>query len=191
MIDFWSLSNIDRRDRVSKLSKEAMSDIERWADPLDADGALDHSRSIFTAKFVNPNSSVLDVGCGAMALQNYLPDGCSYTPCDLLDRGNGCIVADLNKGEFPTGSYDYIIFQGVLEYVYDVPAILKKTRQVAANLLLDYTSVHVDEVIKRRNCGWVSDLSPGDLVRELIAARWKNIALRKQIDDRYLYICNT
>lgn len=63
MFNFWELSNEERQSRVANLLEEKVSDIERWRDPLNADGAKDHSRSIFTAQFIQPNSTVLDLGC--------------------------------------------------------------------------------------------------------------------------------
>jgi hypothetical protein len=190
MVKFWDLSNTERRARVDKLISESKSDIERWLNPLDADGARDHSRSIFTARFIRPHSSVLDIGCGAMALKSYLPAGCTYAPCDLVDRGEGCIVADLNRDEFPKGEFDCIVILGVLEYVYDIASVLKKCRKATANLLLDYNSQWTSDPIQRRNCGWVSDLSVGAMTETLVAADWKNIALKKVVNDRYLYICD-
>lgn len=191
MVDFWSLPNVERRARIDALMKDGLSDIDRWRDPLHADGALDHSRSIDTASFIEPGSNVLDLGCGAMVLKKYLPQGCTYIPCDIHDRGGGCLVADLNKREFPPGMYRYIAMLGVLEYAYDPDFVLERASQQGSILLLDYHSAWTDTIPARRNCGWVNDLRPGDIVEALIRTNWRHIALRKLAADRYLYICES
>src|SRR4051812_8857436 len=140
MVDFWSLPNSARQERVDRLIRDKTSDTDRWLDPLHADGALDHSRSIATARLMEPDSSVLDIGCGAMALKKYLPDGCTYHPCDIHDRGEGCFVADLNRREFPPGMYQYITMLGVLEYVHELDFALDRASQQSSMLLLDYSS---------------------------------------------------
>ncbi len=44
---------------------------------------------------------MLDVGCGSMALRSFLPAGCAYKPCDLVERDKDSIVCDFNAGKFP------------------------------------------------------------------------------------------
>lgn len=50
---------------------------------------------------IKPNSRVLDLGCGIQKLREYLPAGCSYTPCDVTQRTPDTIVCDFNQGELP------------------------------------------------------------------------------------------
>lgn len=188
MTSFWDLDGTTRLERVSQLIDERASDTERWRNPLHADGALDHSRSQRVAGIIPPGVSVLDLGCGAMALQQYLAPGCRYHPADLVPRGGDSQVVDLNKGQFPVGQFDWITLLGVLEYVFDPLAVLKACRAAGSHLIIDYNSMWLDEPQRRRLCGWVSDLTPGDMLELAIAADWKNIAVLKVVDGRYMYV---
>jgi hypothetical protein len=192
MASFWDLDGKTRLERVSHLIDERASDTERWRNPLHAEGALDHSRSQRVAGIIPPGVSVLDLGCGAMALKQYLAPGCRYHPADLVPRSADSQVVDLNKGEFPVGQFDWITLLGVLEYVFDPLAVLKACRAAGSHLIIDYNSQWLDETDRRRRCGWVNDLKPGELVDMAIAADWKNIAVLKVVDNRYMFVmdCN-
>jgi hypothetical protein len=188
---FWDLSGEDKVSRVNALIDSKSSDVERWTDPLNADGALDHSRSQRAARVIPPGATVLDLGCGAMALRQYLPPGCQYHPADLVSRGPDAQVVDLNKGEFPVGSFDWIVMLGVIEYVFDVPAVLHACRKAAKFLVVDYNSQWLDVPAARRRCGWVNDLRPGEFLDLAIAADWKNVAVLKVVNGRYMYVLDT
>ncbi|GLH76739.1 hypothetical protein SSBR45G_16470 [Bradyrhizobium sp. SSBR45G] len=85
--------------------------------------------------------------------------------------------------------YRYITLLGVLEYVHDPEFVLDQASQRCSILLLDYSSQ--GSTNERRNCGWVNDLTPGEAVNALIRTNWRHICLRKVIDNRYLYICES
>lgn len=126
-----------------------------------------------------------------MALRQYLPEGCTYAPCDIHDRGEGCIVADLNKSEFPLGNFDYVTLLGVIEYIYSPEYALEKASRQCKVLLLDYSSIGVEYPPNRRNCGWINDYDPGQMVNLLISTHWRHISMRKIDNGRYLYICQS
>ena len=191
MTNFWSLDGATRVSRVAELVKSKQSDLSRWSDPQNADGAKDHSRSRFVGKLIPPGSSVMDIGCGAMAFSKYLPEGCSYACADLHERSPDCQVVDLNKGEFPKGKWDCIVFLGVLEYVFDVESVLRNAIQASKKVYVDYSSEHLMEASARRSCGWVSDLTPGGFLDLAIAANTKDVSVIKVVANRYLYICNS
>jgi tRNA (cmo5U34)-methyltransferase len=73
---------------------------------LSYDERGDHpSRAEVAASFIPDHVYVLDIGAVSMVLRNYLRPNCKYTSCDMFDRGHGCIVADLNKGENWGGAF--------------------------------------------------------------------------------------
>ncbi|MFX6015289.1 methyltransferase domain-containing protein, partial [Acinetobacter baumannii] len=74
---------------------------------------------------------VLDLGCGNMSLQRFLPFGCSYRGCDLVPRDPDTVVCDFNEGQFPTeaaGEADLITMLGLLEYIIDLEAFFAHLR---------------------------------------------------------------
>ena len=75
------------------------------------------------AKLIPAGSNVIEFGAGRRQLEKFLPAGCTYTPSDLVDRGPGTIVCDLNRPPLPDLRHlrlKVAVFGGVLEYVADV-----------------------------------------------------------------------
>lgn len=112
------------------------------------------------ARFIKPGSSVLDMGCGTMALKKYLPSGCTYQSCDVAPREATTIVCDFNKNEYPSVKiYDYVFCSGVLEYIHDVPAFLQELRKYSDTLIMSYAatkSKSKKRIRKRRGLDWVN-----------------------------------
>jgi hypothetical protein len=112
------------------------------------------------ARFIKPGSSVLDMGCGTMALKKYLPPGCSYQSCDVAARESATIVCDFNKNEYPpVKQYDYVFCSGVLEYIHDVPGFLKELRKYSDTVIVSYVATKSNNrkrIRKRRGLDWVN-----------------------------------
>lgn len=124
------------------------------------------------AGFVPPDAgSILDVGCGRMWLRDYIPRTCEYRGLDYVSRGDGCLVCDLNRQEFPPERVDVVFISGCMEYVEDYRWFL---RTVAARsrkrVILSYCVVdRFDNMPQRRASAWVSDLSEAMLLEECAA----------------------
>src|SRR5689334_4642044 len=71
------------------------ADYDRWGTLNNLAKDWD-SRTKQISGHIKPGSSVLEFGAGRLALVKFLPPDCKYTPSDLVDRGMGTIVADLN-----------------------------------------------------------------------------------------------
>src|SRR6201993_4161076 len=102
------------------------TDRRRWADPRNLYASWE-SRNEQLAALVPNNSRVIEFGAGKRILERYLDPSCTYTPSDMIDRGPGTIVCDLNERPLPdlgADTYDIAVFIGVLEYLRDVPAVL-------------------------------------------------------------------
>jgi len=93
-----------RIDRDRALAR--MTDNARWSDPSSLEPAWD-ARAQLAAQFIPAGARVLDLGCGKMSLQHFLPHGCSYRGCDLVARDAQTIVCDFNMGQFPTEAATY------------------------------------------------------------------------------------
>lgn len=142
------------------------TDHVRWADPTNLSPAWDE-RARFAADLVPRAARVLDLGCGAMALERFLPPGCEYIPCDLVARDARTIVCDFNAGEFPKVECDLVVALGVLEYMVDAPAFLRRLFEFGKPLVLSYNPAGEGPRDRRAN-GWVNDYTRpqfGDLLR--------------------------
>jgi FkbM family methyltransferase len=163
------------------------SDGIRWADPLELQPGADE-RASAAARFIIAGENVLDLGCGRMALAQRLPRGCTYQPADLIARSDGCLVADLNQGQFPEGSYDTVALLSVLEYVHDVAALLRQCRRAARRLVLSYEPAKSSDKQTRREAGFFIDLSVDELTAELAEAGF-GITERDAIGSAVLLQC--
>lgn len=69
------LSEEDRLRRSRELIATGASDIARWNDERNLDPVWD-GRARIAARLIGQGSRVLDIGCGNMALEAFLPAGC-------------------------------------------------------------------------------------------------------------------
>ena len=114
------------------------SDYQRWESERNLSPSWD-SRTQQIAKLIDAHASVIEFGAGRLILKAYLPDGCTYTPSDLVDRGNGTIICDLNSDELPQlQSYDIAVFSGVLEYVNNVPKLISHLSNCVDVIIASY-----------------------------------------------------
>jgi len=59
------------------------------------------ARAKLAADFIPAGATVLDLGCGAMPLELFLPYGCAYLPCDRVKRDERTLLCDFNKDSVP------------------------------------------------------------------------------------------
>ena len=104
----------------------ADSDYKRWSSSESLEMWWDE-RTRVIAGLVRPDSRVIEFGAGRRQLEKFLPASCRYTPSDLVDRGPGTIVCDLNRRPLPDLRHlclNVAVFGGVLEYIADVPSLV-------------------------------------------------------------------
>ena len=101
----------------------------------------------------------MDLGCGAMDLERFLPDDCEYWPVDLYSRDERTRVCDLNAGEFPDLRPDVVTMLGVLEYLQDPIRVLRCIRALNVPLVCSYSITDRTPLLDRRTQGWINDLS--------------------------------
>jgi hypothetical protein len=142
------------------------SDLKRWK-PIENHGKDWQVRTIKMAEFIVPNSNVIEFGAGRMVLKEYLPENCSYTPPDIVDRGNSTIICDLNKINLPIfDNYDFCIFSGVLEYINDVPKLIKHLSANMDTFIISYAVVKKgDNIYKRGIHGWVNNYNNESIIK--------------------------
>lgn len=96
-------------------------------------------RARLIASLIPRRSSVLDLGGGFGKLVGCLDNPKKYDCVDLEKWTKNTIVADFNKGQFPDlGLYDYVVCQGVLEYIQEPLDFLRAIQKYGGKIILTY-----------------------------------------------------
>jgi hypothetical protein len=144
------------------------NNVRVWYDVAHSGPPSWDKRNSILGGFIKPNSSVLDIGCGAQTLKGYLPAGCYYQPCDLIKGSPEVIVCDLNAGVYPAvdRQFDYVVCSGVLEYMRDADEFLRRVPQLGRTTLISYNPFYPgDSKVARlgNGWGWVNHFSEEEL----------------------------
>ncbi|MFT7476703.1 MAG: hypothetical protein ACI81L_003663 [Verrucomicrobiales bacterium] len=153
---------IEKRTSLRRLFRR--SDTGRWS----ADESFHENwdeRTAQLATFVRPGERVLEFGSGMLALRELLPADAVHIATDLVSRGPGTYICDLNHRTLPElPDADVAFFSGVLEYVNNLPRSLARVSERVPALICSYATVEANPE-RRRFHGWVNDYSEDDLVR--------------------------
>lgn len=120
---------------------------------------------------------VADIGCGLMALRDYLPPETRYLPADVVDRGPGTMLVDLNAdAPLPTFGVPAAAILGVLEYVADLPRLLRQLHQFD-RVVLSYNHASIQDLLWRlrlrdKQVVWLHRHGPAGFARLLEQAGW-------------------
>jgi hypothetical protein len=167
------------RNALMLLTQRA--DYQRWSSSKGLEAWWDE-RTRALAALVPEGSTVLEFGAGRRQLEKYLPSDCTYIPSDLVDRGPGTLVCDLNHRPLPSlgGMAPTVaVFSGVLEYVKDPSAVI---RWLIANdvrtFVLSFDAMPTGlrwlgvlrERRRRLECGYMNNLTHSGLTSILLGA---------------------
>lgn len=103
------------------------SDYQRWTN-LDNYEAWWDARTEKIARLIPPTSRVIEFGAGRRQLEKRLDPTCTYIPSDLVERGPGTYICDLNRYPLPDIHHlnvDTAVFGGVLEYIHDIESLVE------------------------------------------------------------------
>jgi hypothetical protein len=163
------------------------SDVSHWSDPVSFDAEWD-VRARAAAALIPPGANVVEFGAGLRQLEAFLgPDVSSYIPSDLVDRGPGTLILDLNARPLPSmNDADTAVFCGVLEYLAELPEVVRWLSAWATHCIVTYncasssprTLDRVAEVARRARSGWVNTFSERDLCDEFESAGYTLIERR-------------
>lgn len=142
------------------------TDRGRWTDPHSFHADWE-PRTRRIAALIPNNSRIIEFGVGNRTLERYLDVSCSYTPSDLVDRGPGTIICDLNQRPLPElgkNTYDVAVLIGVLEYLRDLPSVLDWLADTVTTCVLAYAPVTttgyspraIAESVRRLRHGWMN-----------------------------------
>jgi hypothetical protein len=158
------LCGLKRGIRTSIQKVLGGTDRRRWVDKSELSHDWD-TRTRQMAALVEPGASVIEFGAGRLVLKSFLPESCFYTPSDLVNRGPGTIVCDLNGNKLPQfqTSFDVAVFSGVLEYVNDVPRLVRHLSGCVQTIIASYAVLEKNRDGRRRK-GWVNDYSAAQFI---------------------------
>lgn len=173
------------------------TDYDRWADPRSIYESWE-SRTEMAAALIPNNSRVIEFGAARRVLETYLDPSCTYTASDLVDRGPGTIVCDLNERPLPdlgADVYDVAVIMGVLEYVRDVSSMLDWLAKHVPVCVLSYACAKANrhplrgrfETMGRLNQGWMNNYCEGD-VRTLFTERGFALLQQERWKDQRLFV---
>lgn len=166
--------------RVNVIAKRE-TDVERWSNTSQLDTAW-NQRAKLAADLLPAGAVVMDLGCGSMALEQLLPAGCRYVPCDVVRRDERTLVCDFNRGEFPPrGEATHLTILGVLEYIYDPIPFLKRLRDYDRPIVLSYNPKDLSPQLNRPGLGWVNHFDWAGLIGALEEAGF-TVTLKIRID---------
>lgn len=136
-------------------------------------------RTKIIGKMIPEGASVLDLGGGLGHLFAELKEPRHYRSMDIEKWNDLTIVADFNEGEYPeTGrTFQYIVAQGILEYISKPADFLKNIKKYGDILILtyrryvpgewrverkEYTYADVNEALARTGWERIMETSLGD-----------------------------
>jgi hypothetical protein len=174
--------------RRKRVVAEKKTDLERWSNPQNLDPAWG-ARARFVARFVPPQVSLLDLGCGAMEIENFLQTGTAYIPCDLVPRDGRTLVCDFNMDGVPkVPGVGAVTALGVLEYIQDAPSFIRSLRAFEVPVLISYCPTDLTSHLDREAQGWVNHFSLA-ILSQLIEASGFEIRRCEQIDEVQRLFC--
>lgn len=122
------------------------TDYRRWSNDSSFDPSWE-PRTKRAAELVPIHSRVIEFGAGQRRLEKHLHSSCTYVPSDVIDRGPGTIVCDLNERPLPnlrTGVYDVAVILGVFEYLHNVPEVIDWLAKQVRVCVLSYVCMEVN-----------------------------------------------
>jgi hypothetical protein len=149
------------------------TDYGRWADTRNIFASWE-SRTQRAGALVSANSRVIEFGAGNRVLERYVDRSCTYTPSDIVDRGPGTIVCDLNERPLPAlggDAYDVAVLMGVLEYMRDLPSVLDWLTELVPTCVLSYACARGSRYSPTRalgapgrlKAGWLNSYREGEI----------------------------
>lgn len=149
------LSDAEKLELRKRAQKATLVDV--WGSLTSTHAANWSPRAQIAAEMLHGASSVADIGCGLMTLENYLPSDVRYVPVDCVSRDDRTIVVDLNREKLPDTNTDAAAALGLMEYLFDVQAFIKRLSAYSVSVVTYHLS-DFEEPIERPTM-WVNAFS--------------------------------
>jgi hypothetical protein len=160
------------------------TDLPRWSDSQSLSESWD-GRAKVAAQFIPDGATVLDVGCGRMALEKMLMPGCRYIPADLVKRDDRTIIVELNAGLYPEEAAheaDVITLLGVVEYIVDPQLLFRWLRSHDKPVVVSYHPAEMTGRLDRRSLGWINHFD-STAWKDLVARSGMRITASEKLSD--------
>jgi len=193
----FGASTFQRIGKTVLLKSLNRSDYQRWRNP-DSLETWWETRTQKLAALLPKGTRVVEFGAGRRWLESYLDPTCSYIPSDLVDRGPGTIICDLNQRPLPDLQFlrpDVAVFIGVLEYIKDLPSLVRWLSQEVSFIGASYTCAttrprtirRAFESVHRAYYGYMNTFSEDEFI-ELFDRQAFTCALKDTWTDQRLFL---
>lgn len=162
--NFYALSLEDRRKLTANAISSQSTILSRWLN-LSSE-KTDHwmHRAKQAILLLGEAQSVVDLGCGTMAIEPLLSKGVRYIPVDVVRRDERTLIVDLNHKIFPEIKAEAMVGLGILEYIHDVAWLLSELALRYKSIVLSYNCAELFANIKEREGhGWVNNMTTKEL----------------------------
>lgn len=129
-------------------------------------------------QYISPNSIVLDLGCGQMWTNEFLPINCKYIAVDYIKRDEKSIVCDFNQHQFTDINADIAFVSGCFEYVVDYNWFVNKIATYCNACVISYCTLEAfPNLQERKGLTWVNHLTKAEFINLFLNA---NFTLEKE-----------
>jgi hypothetical protein len=178
-----------RMAHTESLRSAGASDIGRWSDPLSHYDSW-RERGVKLAGLVKAGERVFEFGAGRSIVADHLPGGCRYCGSDVAPLKPDVVAIDLNAPQLrPIHGYEVALFSGVLEYVHDLPRLIRFLSRCFGSVICSYavaTDQTKEEMQKRRYSGWFNDFKDSE-IRDLFNASGFRLSANQRWLSQELY----
>ena len=104
-----------------------------------------------------------------------------YTGVDLNPLSKDILQCNIETDPLPEGCFDKVVILGVLEYLSDLPAVMKKLQAVTETLVVSYCfrrNEDKESLNFRMQQDWVNDYTEIDLLELFNRFNYKKIESR-------------
>ncbi len=117
------------------------------------------------SEYIEDDDDILDLGCGEMWLKEYLSEKNRYFPVDYKDRGEGTLICNFNKYEYPNVIANTAFVSGCLEYINDYSWFVDQIVFNQTKCVLSYcTAEEFPDIKDRERRTWVNNLTKNDVI---------------------------
>ena len=166
-------------ERFRRLALAKSPDRQKWgaSSSYNPDWA---ARGALAARHIRDGTKVLEIGTGKGSFRDLVAGRCRYTGADLQPLDDTTLALDIEKDPIPPGSWDTIVLLGVIEYLYDPLAAMRKVCAAAETVVLSYCVPRgIGPHPQRRLRGWTNAWLTQDVAGAMHAA---GFALKVQED---------